>query len=173
MRLTPTAWNAWSRSTPSVAEAAEHEASDLRESVLEAVEMVAAVFQGNENLLRAFMRLGAIDEVVSERGSASSKDLSRRFKEKVLAYRAELVHPNPEIAVDVAYRMAYCMFARRVMDGPAYESDLVVPWAELVAEVGAACTAYLLEHRDARRPRRPIPTSEARGRASIHAKTMN
>lgn len=132
-----------------VAQAAEHGASDLRGSVLEAVEMVAAVFQGNENLLRAFMRLGAIDEVVSERGSASSKDLSRRFKEKVLAYRAELVHPNPEVAVDVAYRMAYCMFARRVMDGPAYESDLVVPWAELVAEVGAACAAYLLEHRDA------------------------
>ena len=70
--------------------------------------MVAAVFQGNENLLRAFMRLGAVDEVVSERGSASSRDLARRFKETVLAHRAELVHPSPETAVDVAYRMAYC-----------------------------------------------------------------
>ena len=59
--------------------------------------------------------------------------------------------PVPEIAVDVAYRMAYCTFARRVMDGPAYESDVVVSWPELVAEVGAACTAYLLEHRAAAR----------------------
>ena len=134
-----------------VAQAPERGASDLRESVLQAVEMVAAVFQGNANLLRAFMRLGAVDEVVSERGSATSKDLSSRFKEKVLAHGGELVHPRPEIAVDVAYRMAYCIFARRVMDGPAYESDLVVSWPELVAEVGAACTAYLLEHRAAAR----------------------
>ncbi len=132
-----------------VAEAAGREASDLRRSVLEAVEMVAAVFRGNESLLRAFMRLGAVDEVVSERGSASSRDLARRFKETVLAHRAELVHPSPETAVDVAYRMAYCTFARRVMDGPAYESDLVVTWPELVAEVGAACSAYLLEPRGA------------------------
>lgn len=134
-----------------VAQAPERGASDLRESVLQAVEMVAAVFQGNANLLRAFMRLGAVDEVVSERGSATSKDLSIRFKEKVLAHGGELVHPRPEIAVDVAYRMAYCTFARRVMDGPAYESDVVVSWPELVAEVGAACTAYLLEHRAAAR----------------------
>src|SRR6476620_1155358 len=98
-----------------VAQAPERAASDLRESVLEAVEMVAAVFQGNEDLLRAFMRLGAVDEVVSERGSATSKDLSIRFKEKVLAHGAQLVHPRPEIAVDVAYRMAYCTFERRVM----------------------------------------------------------
>ena len=129
------------------AAAAERAASNLRESVPEAVEMVASVFQGSESLLRAFMRLGAVDEVVSERGSASSKDLARRFKEKVLAHREELLQPNPEIAVDVAYRMAYCTFARRVMDGPAYESDLVVGWPELVAEVAAACTAYLLEPR--------------------------
>ena len=85
--------------------------------------MVAAVFHGNANLLRAFMRLGAVDEVVSQRGSAGSKDLAMRFKEKVLAHGGELVHRDPEIAVDVAYRMAYCIFARRVMDGPAYESD--------------------------------------------------
>jgi len=130
-----------------VARAAEAETGDLRETVLDAVAMVAAVFQGNEGLLRAFMRLGAVDEVVSERGSTSSKDLARRFKEKLLAHRAELAHPHPEIAVDVAYRMAYCTFARRVMDGPAYESDLVVSWGDLVAEVGAACTAYLLETR--------------------------
>jgi len=33
------------------------------------------------------------------------------------------------------------------MDGPAYESDLVISWDELVDEVAAACSAYLLERR--------------------------
>ena len=108
---------------------------DLHASVVDAVEMVASVFHGNEALLRAFMRLGAVDEVVSHRGSAGSKDLARRFKEKVLAHRGQFVHRDPEVAVDVAYRMAYCIFARRVMDGPAYESDLVISWDELVDEV--------------------------------------
>jgi AcrR family transcriptional regulator len=122
-------------------------ADDLHTSVVDAVGMVASVFHGNEALLRAFMRLGAVDEVVSHRGSAGSKDLARRFKEKVLAHRDQLVHRDPEVAVDVAYRMAYCIFARRVMDGPAYESDLVISWDELVDEVAAACSAYLLEDR--------------------------
>jgi AcrR family transcriptional regulator len=116
----------------------------LPESVIEAVGMVAGVFSRNRDLLRAFMHLGAVDEVISRRGSASSRELARRFKAIVLVHRDQVGHRDPDTAVDVGFRMAYCTFARQVMYGPEFESEPPVAWDELVAEVAAACVAYLL-----------------------------
>jgi AcrR family transcriptional regulator len=119
-------------------------ARHLRESVVDAVEIVAGVFDRNRDLLRAFMHLGAVDDVVSRRGSESSRELSRQFKTIVLEHRDEIGHADPDTAVDIAFRIAYCTFARQVMYGPEFESDLPVSWEELVPEVTAACLAYLL-----------------------------
>jgi AcrR family transcriptional regulator len=127
-----------------------------REVILGAVKRVADIFRGNEPLLRAFMHLGAVDEMISRRGSAESIDLSRQFKTIILANRDELIHPDPETAVDVAFRMTYCTFARQVMYGPTFESDRPISWDELVDEVGEACAAYLLQ-RPARTSRKRRP----------------
>jgi AcrR family transcriptional regulator len=129
-------------------------ATGIRDVIVSAVQMVADIFRGNEKLLRAFMHLGAVDDEISRRGSESSIDLARQFAATVLAHRAELTHPDPETAVDVAFRMAYCTFARQVMYGPTFESDRPVAWGELVDEVGTACAAYLLEERTATRRKR-------------------
>ena len=108
---------------------------------------VAAIFRGNEELLRAFMHLGAVDDEIARRGSEGSTDLARQFEETVLHHRDEITHPDPEKAVDVAFRMTYCTFARQVMYGPTFESDREIGWDDLVDEVGAACAAYLLAER--------------------------
>src|SRR6478752_3969712 len=50
-----------------------------REVVVAAVRTVAGIFHGNEKLLRAFMHLGAVDDVISRRGSEMSTDLARQF----------------------------------------------------------------------------------------------
>src|SRR5690242_13744108 len=121
-----------------------------RDIIVDAVHTVAGIFRGNEKLLRAFMHLGAVDAEISRRGSESSIDLARQFGTTVLAHRREITHPQPELAVDVAFRMAYCTFARQVMYGPAFESEQAIAWDELVDEVGTACAAYLLEERPAK-----------------------
>jgi AcrR family transcriptional regulator len=118
---------------------------NAREAVTAAVQRVADIFHGNEDLLRAFMHVGAIDEVIARRGSESSCDLAHQFAAAVLAHRDEIQHPDPEKAVDVAFRMTYCTFARQVMYGPTFESDRPIPWNELVEEVGLASAAYLLQ----------------------------
>jgi AcrR family transcriptional regulator len=121
--------------------------------IAEAVRAVAEIFRTNKGLLRAFMHLGAVDDEIARRGSQSSSALAQRFKAAVLLHRDEIEHPDPEKAVDVAFRMAYCTFARQVMYGPTFESDRPIAWDELVNEVGAACAAYLLAGRPARRRR--------------------
>jgi AcrR family transcriptional regulator len=115
-----------------------------RDAIVAAVNQVAGVFRGHDKLLRAFMHIGAIDDEIARRGSQGSIELSRSFKEAVLAYRDEIAHSDPELAADVAFRMAYSTFARQVMYGPVFESDRPVEWDELVREVASACAAYLL-----------------------------
>jgi len=138
-----------------VAAADSRPGSGAQAVIARAVKTVAGIFRGHEQILSAFMHLGAVDEEIARRGSESSIDLARQFEETVLHHRDEITHPDPEKAVDVAFRMAYCTFARQVMYGPSFESDRSIGWDELVDEVGAACAAYLLRApQPARRKRR-------------------
>lgn len=143
--------------------AAEHDAvaavdgrpdESVRDVIAGAVRTVSTIFRTNEDLLRAFMHLGAVDDEIARRGSDSSTDLARQFAETVLHHRDQITHPDPEKAVDVAFRMTYCTFARQVMYGPTFESDREISWDDLVEEVGAACAAYLLADRSAPRKHR-------------------
>lgn len=115
-----------------------------RDVIADAVRAIAEIFRSNEDLFRAFMHLGAVDDEISKRGSDSSKALARQVEAAILAHRDEITHRDPEIAVDVAFRMAFATFTRRVMSGATYESDRLIDWDDLVDEVGAACAAYLM-----------------------------
>ena len=61
-----------------------------------------------------------------------------------MPYRSEFRHPDPEVALDVAFRVAYSTLARQVMYGPVFESDRRLSWKRLVDELGAVCAVYLL-----------------------------
>lgn len=113
-------------------------------AVSEAVTVVARGMHRHRKALRAFMHLGAVDPVISERGSSASIELSRTFKEILRPHAGGLAHREPEVALDVAFRIAYSTLARQVMYGPVFESDRRLSWRRLTAEVTSACTAYLL-----------------------------
>jgi AcrR family transcriptional regulator len=132
------------RSAHDAVASSERPTDSAREVIAAAVRTVADIFHGNEELLRAFMHLGAVDDEIARRGSENSIDLARQFEATVLHHGDEISHPDPERAVDVAFRMTYCTFARQVMYGPTFESDRSIPWNDLIEEVGSACAAYLL-----------------------------
>ena len=56
----------------------------------------------------------------------------------MLEHRDEIGHADPDTAVDIAFRIAYCTFARQIMYGPEFESDMPIPWEELVPEVDSS-----------------------------------
>jgi AcrR family transcriptional regulator len=105
---------------------------------------MARIMNENRKALRAFMHLGAVDEVISARGSQASIALSKTFKRQLRPYRSEFRHPDPEVALDVAFRVAYSTLARQVMYGSVFESDRRLSWKRLVDELGAVCAVYLL-----------------------------
>jgi AcrR family transcriptional regulator len=115
-----------------------------RELVQTTVRRFAEPFPTHSAILRVVMHRGAVDELVAELGSQASSEQAERFRTMILTRRSEIVHPDPELAVDVAYRMMYCTLARQVMYGPTFESSHPVDWDELVREIGVAAAAYLL-----------------------------
>jgi AcrR family transcriptional regulator len=127
--------------TAAAAEAGTHDAAA---AIAASVAGMARVMRENRKALRAFMHLGAVDEVISARGSTASIALSDEFRRSLMPYAGEFRHPQPEIALDVAFRIAYCTLARQVMYGPVFESDRRLSWKRLVDELSRACTAYLL-----------------------------
>jgi AcrR family transcriptional regulator len=132
---------------------------DPTAAIVAAVADYARIADEHRRILRAFMHLGAVDELIAQRGSRASTDGGRVFKARVLAHRDAVAHPEPELAVDIAFRMVYCTIARQVMYGPTFESERRVSWGRLVAELGAACAAYLLS------PPRPTPAPRRRRRS--------
>jgi AcrR family transcriptional regulator len=116
------------------------------DAVAAAVDLVARNFAAHRDTLRPFMHLGAIDSVIAERGSRASIKEGSHFKAMILVHRAEILHANPDLAVDIAFRMVYCTLARQTMYGPQFESERRVSWKQLVSELTGACAAYLLHH---------------------------
>jgi AcrR family transcriptional regulator len=120
-------------------------AETAAEAIIDVVAGMARVMNDNRKALRAFMHLGAVDEVISARGSKASIALSKTFKSALRPYTPEFGHPDPDVALDVAFRIAYSTLARQVMYGPVFESDRRLSWKRLVDELGGACAAYLLD----------------------------
>ena len=133
------------------AEASAASADNAAAAIAASIVGMARVMRDNRKALRAFMHLGAVDEVIAARGSEASIALSKEFKRSLTPYIGEFRHPRPAIALDVAFRIAYSTLARQVMYGPVFESPQRLSWKRLVDELGGACAAYLLHWRDDRR----------------------
>ena len=116
------------------------------ELVRETVRRASELFRVHRDLLRASMHLGAMDEVVSSRGSEGSREAADAFKSLLIGeLDGEIAHDDPDLAVDLCWRMIYSTLARQVMYGPTFESSRMIEWDDLVHELGSACAAYLLK----------------------------
>ena len=116
---------------------------DIEGVVSRGVHRLADPMNGERALLRVFMLRGPIDRRIADRASKESRAISRQFTAAVLEHRSDIQHPVPERAADVAFRLAYDVLARRIMYGPRFESELTIPWDDLVDEVIRAVIAYL------------------------------
>jgi AcrR family transcriptional regulator len=115
-----------------------------REGIVETIRVLGGITKDYENRLRPFMHLAAVDEVIEKAGSEAVRRLGHLVTDTILRYRDDLTHPDPEMAADVCFRMAFSTFARRVMYGPVFESDRDMTWDDQAVAVGEACAALLL-----------------------------
>jgi AcrR family transcriptional regulator len=115
-----------------------------RELVVALVQELADNVLGNAATLRVFMHRAVVDRDLWKRGSAGLRHLSRTFESALLEHRDELAHPNPELAIDIAFRFVYDTLARRISHGAKFESDRDLSDEELVRELARAAADYLM-----------------------------
>jgi AcrR family transcriptional regulator len=108
------------------------------------VHELATTVLGNADTLRVFMHRAVVDQNFWYRGSQGLRRLSATF-EGALGERREVIrHPDPDLAIDMAFRLVYDTLARRISHGPDFESDRKVADDVLVRELARAAADYLI-----------------------------
>jgi hypothetical protein len=78
------------------------------------------------------------------RGRRAIAELARRFQSALLERRAEFNHSDPQIAIEVCFRMVFATLSRQTMFGATFESSVEVGRDRLVRDLGLACVALLM-----------------------------
>lgn len=114
-----------------------------RERIEAIVTEAAEEMLAHADSLRVFMRQAPMHEEIWARGAEKSQETAKAFEAAILRDREHLRHPDPDLAVDVAFRMVYCTIARRITHGPKFESRRPLSEARLVRELARAVADYL------------------------------
>jgi len=115
-----------------------------RERIETIVADLANTILGHGPVLQVFMRQAPRHSEIWQRGAETSQATAKGFSRAILEHREDLRHPDPELAIDVAYRMVYCTIVRRITHGPKFESARPLSDDRLVRELSRAVADYLL-----------------------------
>jgi AcrR family transcriptional regulator len=121
------------------------EAMETRELIVEAVREMGRQMLNHELILRRIMNRAPVDAVIRARGDAQIRRLGERWEELLRRRESEYRHPEPDLAIEVAFRMVFATVARRVALGAQFGAPHEVSDQRLLDEVGRAVAAYLLE----------------------------
>lgn len=136
-------------------ETAQLEGLEGRELIIALVDLMARSTLEHADILRVFMFSALTDREIWRRGSERSTMLSQAFEEALLDHKDELNHPDPELAIDVAFRFVYNTLVRRVTHGETFESQRPLSDEDMIRELGEAAADYLLAPELPRKPRKP------------------
>ena len=91
------------------------------------VEEMAEVVLRNAATLRVFMHRAVVDQNFWERGSQGLRSLSAVFENALHEHADEIRHPDPDLAIDIAFRFVYDTLARRISTVPTSSPTAISP----------------------------------------------
>lgn len=124
-------------------EAARAGSTDLSTFITTTVEAVADTLRRFAAVMTPFMLRANTDPFIAAMGKASYIRTAEAVRTSFLAYRSSIRHPDPEHAVDSAYRMLYASLARYLGFGSSAEAAGEGDWAILKKELAYMVQAYL------------------------------
>ena len=115
----------------------------LAEAVDAAIEVLIRNVVGERELSRGFMSLSVADPVLRARGEVVNRQRRETLSEILLAHSDEIGHPDPGLAINVAYGMYAAVVRGRLMFGLEHELYYGIDSATLYRELKKALTLYL------------------------------
>lgn len=119
------------------------EAADLAEAVNRAIEALIRNVVSERELSRAFMVLSVFDPVLRARGGSVNRRRRAVLTEVLMAHRDEIGHPDPVLAIDVAYGMYAAVLRGRLVFGEEHELYYGISNSAFYEELKKALTLYL------------------------------
>jgi AcrR family transcriptional regulator len=118
--------------------------TDPADLVASAVAGITETYQAHERLMRVFMTVGTADPVVGRVGSEASIDAGQVFRQFLEPIVPMIDAPEPELRLDVVYRVVYGACLNRVLNGERFESSRPLTWRQLTDELVNLACLYLL-----------------------------
>ncbi|GGK80386.1 TetR/AcrR family transcriptional regulator [Streptomyces flaveus] len=112
--------------------------------VASAVAGLTGTYQAHERLMRVFLAAGATDPAVARVGSEAATDACHVFRQFLEPILPMIDAPEPELRLDVVYRLVYGACQNRVLYGELFESDRPLTWRQLTDELVDVACLYLL-----------------------------
>ena len=117
--------------------------TNLAEAVDAAVDVLIRNVVGERELSRAFMSLSVADPVLRARGELVNRERREVFSAVLLAHSDEVGHPDPELAIGLAYGMYAAVIRSRLVFGLEHELYYGIDSSTLYRELKRALTLYL------------------------------
>jgi AcrR family transcriptional regulator len=118
-------------------------ARSLAETVDCLIDTLVRHVTGKRELSRAFMMSSVFDPVMRDRGERVNTERREVFISMLLAHRSEIGHPDPELAINVAYGIYAAVVRGTLVFGQQHELYYDVTDQTVVQELKRALTLYL------------------------------
>jgi len=122
----------------------EARALGTRELIARMVDDIVGPFERHAELLRVFMVRSPIDDGIYHQAQETITHLFDRFDELLRTRADEFSHADPDVAIDMAFRMVWDVASRQITHGPRFDAPHALTWQRMREELAAACAAYLL-----------------------------
>lgn len=130
-------------------------AADLAGAVHQAIDVLIRNVVSERELSRAFMSLSVFDPILRAKGESVNRERRDVFSEVLMAHRDEIAHPDPALAIDVAYGMYAAVVRGHLVFGPEHELYYGITYETLYEELKRALTLYLKGEATAHVPSEP------------------
>lgn len=118
-------------------------AQSLSETVDRLIDTLVRHVTGKRELSRAFMMSSVFDPVMRARGELVNTERRAVFVSMLLAHRGEIGHPNPALAIDVAYGIYAAVVRGALVFGQEHELYDDMTNQTVVEELKRALILYL------------------------------
>jgi AcrR family transcriptional regulator len=98
----------------------------------------------NRESILFFVATSATDTSLRHQGLAANPGFAAAFAAVVLPFRERINHRNPEIAIDVAFRIFFAIFIQRALFTPREATGRAITDAALAKEITNCLILYLV-----------------------------